>query len=519
MYKIDQLTEIDLGVVQENEATEIEIDVSPWLKKWPDGIFAVNVCRPGEMEPYPANCRVEDGMLYWLVTEGELAIAGNGRCDIRLYQGTVKKKTRIAITRIHETLPGSTQEEPPEAAQGWLDALNETKAATDADAKVAEASRQAAKESEDKALESQQAAKESETEAGQHKAGAESAKTAAENARAGAEKAWQDLQQVGAQANTISPDKPATAEYDKTQNKLIFGIPQGIQGQKGDKGDQGFAPTVSVSKTGKITTITITDKDGTKTFQVLDGADGEGAGDMRASLYDPDGDYKVEKAEYADNAGHATNADNAGHATSADNATKAGHATSADNATNATNAVNATNATNAATAANAEKLGGLEPSAYRKTADQIDYNSEIKNKPPIPSVPPVDTAVTAGSGNPVSGGAVKTYVDGKTAGGLTSMTTLVQFLATGWTLDMFGTGNYVQEVDIDAYENPLDLNKTTDDIIVDVKIPNLYKDEVREAWAELQDFEITDEGKLRGIFFTAPTVNIMVSLMRIRKGA
>lgn len=100
----------------------------------------------------------------------------------------------------------------------------------------------------------------------------------------------------------------------------------------------------------------------------------------------------------------------------------------------------------------------------------------------------------------------------------TTAITLVQFPSTGWTLDMFGTGNYVQDIAIDAYESPLDLNKATDDIIADVKIPNLYKDEVREAWAELQDFEITEEGKLRGIFFTAPTVNITISLMRIRKG-
>ena len=161
MYKIDQLTEIDLGVVQENEATEIQIDVSPWLKKWPDGIFAVNVCRPGEMEPYPANCRVEDGMLYWLVTEGELAIAGNGRCDIRLYQGTVKKKTRIAITRIHETLPGSTQEAPPNAAQGWLDSLNETRAEVESNTKAAKESAAQAAASETQAQALAQSAAES----------------------------------------------------------------------------------------------------------------------------------------------------------------------------------------------------------------------------------------------------------------------------------------------------------------------------------------------------------------------
>lgn len=194
MYKIDQLTEIDLGVVQENEATEIQIDVSPWLKKWPDGIFAVNVCRPGEMEPYPANCRVENGMLYWLVTEGELAIAGNGRCDIRLYQGTVKKKTRIAITRIHETLPGSTQEAPPEAAQGWMDSLNETRAEVESNTKAAQESAAKAALSEVQAMAHAQSAAES----------ANAAKTAKQHAEQAADSAQQHAESAAQHAQFLS---------------------------------------------------------------------------------------------------------------------------------------------------------------------------------------------------------------------------------------------------------------------------------------------------------------------------
>ena len=372
MYKIDQLKEIDLGVVQENEATEIQIDVSPWLKKWPDGIFAVNVCRPGEMEPYPANCRVENGMLYWLVTEGELAIAGNGRCDIRLYQGTVKKKPRIAITRIHETLPGSTQEATPDAAKGWLDSLNETRAEVESNTKAAQ--------------ESAAPAATSETQAQGHAQSAAESANAAETAKESAETAWQNIQALDAEAETLTPEEAATAEYNKAQNKLLFGIPKG---NKGDKGDQGVSPTVTVSKTGKVTTVTITDKDGTKTFYINDGVDGEGAGDMLKSTYDPDGDGKVASAEHAD---QATNA------------------TSAERATNADKAANANYATDAASAAMAQdayKLGGKLPEAYRMKADLIDYQTDVTNKPTV------DTAVTAGSANAVSSGAVKTYVDGK----------------------------------------------------------------------------------------------------------
>ena len=56
--------------------------------------------------------------------------------------------------------------------------------------------------------------------------------------------------------------------------------PQGPVGPKGDKGEQGpqgpqgpqgFSPIATVSKTGNVSTITITDKNGTTTSQILDG--------------------------------------------------------------------------------------------------------------------------------------------------------------------------------------------------------------------------------------------------------
>lgn len=55
-----------------------------------------------------------------------------------------------------------------------------------------------------------------------------------------------------------------------------------LKGAKGDKGDSikgdpgsdGVSPTVAVSKSGKVTTVSITDKNGTKTATINDGADG-----------------------------------------------------------------------------------------------------------------------------------------------------------------------------------------------------------------------------------------------------
>ena len=55
-----------------------------------------------------------------------------------------------------------------------------------------------------------------------------------------------------------------------------------------------------MSRAGKIVTVTITDKDGAKTFTLSDGADGQGSGDMLQSAYDADGDGVVDNARKLD---------------------------------------------------------------------------------------------------------------------------------------------------------------------------------------------------------------------------
>ena len=74
---------------------------------------------------------------------------------------------------------------------------------------------------------------------------------------------------------------------------------RGEQGVQGPKGDQGVSPTVQVSKVGKTTTITITDESGPHQFEIKDGNDGSGAGDMLASVYDT-GSRSIDIFQYVD---------------------------------------------------------------------------------------------------------------------------------------------------------------------------------------------------------------------------
>lgn len=78
--------------------------------------------------------------------------------------------------------------------------------------------------------------------------------------------------------------------------------PQGATGPKGETGPQGPvgpAPEVTVSRAGKVTTVTI----GDKSFTINDGADGSGVGDMLKATYDTDGNGIVDDSEKLE--GHA----------------------------------------------------------------------------------------------------------------------------------------------------------------------------------------------------------------------
>lgn len=69
---------------------------------------------------------------------------------------------------------------------------------------------------------------------------------------------------------TLQAGLSATVEnVGTTQNAIFnFGIPRGADGTNGTDGVDGFSPSASVSQSGNITTITITDKNGTSTASI-----------------------------------------------------------------------------------------------------------------------------------------------------------------------------------------------------------------------------------------------------------
>lgn len=79
--------------------------------------------------------------------------------------------------------------------------------------------------------------------------------------------------------------------------KSTFEVSNGKKGEKGNKGENGISPIITTSKNGKVTTITITDAEGTHIATINDGKDGNGSGDMLTSVYDIDKDGIVDNAK------------------------------------------------------------------------------------------------------------------------------------------------------------------------------------------------------------------------------
>lgn len=153
------------------------------------------------------------------------------------------------------------------------------------------------------------------------------------------------------------------------------------KGEKGDPGEDGISPTVETSKTGKVTTITITDAEGTHTATIRDGEDGTGAGDMLKSTYDTDNDGVVDNAELAN--GHTVLSDVPANAVFTDTTYTAG----ANVQISEQNVISATNTT------------------YTAGSNiTISANNEISA---------TDTQYTAGTGISITNGVIScTFADG-----------------------------------------------------------------------------------------------------------
>lgn len=174
---------------------------------------------------------------------------------------------------------------------------------------AAESAQEAAESAKDAAAGSSTAAGQKAAQAAQSAEDAASAKSAAETAKTDAQAARDAIVNMIVEAVTLETGKPATVSKSLVDNvyKLAFGLPRGGTGAPGPRGAPGNGISGIALKNGThapgtsdVYTITLTDGT-TFDFEVYNGANGQGAGDMLASVYDPQG-KRTDIYKYVDDA-------------------------------------------------------------------------------------------------------------------------------------------------------------------------------------------------------------------------
>lgn len=174
---------------------------------------------------------------------------------------------------------------------------------------AAESAQEAAENAKDAAAGSSTAAGQKATQAAQSAEDAASAKSAAETAKTDAQAARDAIANMIVEAVTLETGEPATVSKSLVDNvyKLVFGLPRGNTGATGPHGATGNGISGIALKSGNhapgtsdVYTITLTDGT-TFDFEVYNGANGQGAGDMLTSVYDPQG-KRTDIYKYVDDA-------------------------------------------------------------------------------------------------------------------------------------------------------------------------------------------------------------------------
>ena len=202
----------------------------------------------------------------------EAVAAGDGLSEIRDQTVTAAEQAQAAVGQI----AGAA-----ESAEAAKQAAEAAKQATEAAQGAAEAASGTATSSATQAAQSAQNAQQS----------AQSAQTAKE----GAEAAQDAIENLGVDATTLESGSPATVQKTLEDGvvKLTFGLPTGDKGDKGDTGAsmERIEKVEGTGAPGTSDTYNVVRDDGQVVgqFQVYNGADGQGAGDMLKAVYDPTG--------------------------------------------------------------------------------------------------------------------------------------------------------------------------------------------------------------------------------------
>ena len=430
-----------IGRVGENASRQIVFDCSEVLTEFSGASILCVLRRSKDEMPYTADVTMSGTNATLTLTDTDLAVAGYLNIELRAIKNGVVYKSSVFTGTVALSLYGDA-DKPGEVVRDVLDRVD-------------------------------------------------AALNAAEATKNQLELALGDVTTAVGSANTAAENAQTVA--DTVQAKLDNGDFVGATGPAGSTGADGVSPTVAVSKTGKVATVTITDKDGEHTFTVNDGADGLGSGDMMKATYDSNGNGIVDNAEKLE-----------GHAASYFAQATHSHAITDVNGLQA--ALNAT--------------GDMKKSVYDADGDGVVDNAKKLDGKTLAQFAPAqhshDMSQVSGLSSALMGKAdaahsheiadvngLQAALDGKATAALYTLT----LPSTGWTGDAAPYAQEVTVTGITAADTPLvDIVQTGTEAT---------DEPMREAWGVVTRI-VTGAGKITAYASEKPTVNIPIQLKVVK---
>ena len=292
MYNVDKLpVAIPIGVQTETGVEEIRIDVSEWLKKWPDMVCSIHHTRPGETDSYPVVTTMEEGVIFWHVSDADTALQGVGTMEI-LGLTPDERHRKLTGSWCSTVVKDSTLDESgevPEAVRPWVD---QVMLAAD---KALSATQKMPTISVNHTWMVWDVNANAYVDTGllaSGKPGPEGPQGRAATIKVG-------------KVTTTSPGTQANVANSGTEVAAVldFYIPRGEPGRDGSNGRDGtngsngrdgvdgVSPTVNVQEISGGNRVTITDKNGSQVFDVMNGKNGEGGGGSGGGTDGEDGGY------------------------------------------------------------------------------------------------------------------------------------------------------------------------------------------------------------------------------------
>lgn len=111
-----------LGHYKEDNAVRLRFDLTGFEKDFPGGKVRCFAQRHGETTRYPVELTIDDNSAYWTVTESDVSIPGNGRCELEWRVDDTVVKSEIYGTMVLDSLKDGP--EPPDAAgKAWYEKI------------------------------------------------------------------------------------------------------------------------------------------------------------------------------------------------------------------------------------------------------------------------------------------------------------------------------------------------------------------------------------------------------------